>query len=78
VRKRFTPTTGLAFCTAPVGVAGTAPVELAGFSLGSEAIPLALVLWMFLGAGIWVFRRWGRAPGAPASDSAQPAAGVRA
>jgi hypothetical protein len=63
------------FCSAPVGVAGAAPVEFAGFSGGSEALSVTLALWIFLAAGIWIFQRWGRPRGAPAPASARAAAG---
>lgn len=66
------------YCSAPIGVAGAAPVEFAGFTGGSEALSVTLTLWMFLAAGIWIFQRWGRSPGAQAPATGRTAAGRQA
>ncbi len=48
------------FCTAPVGVAGSATVDLAGAPAPGEMTCLVVALGLFCFAGYWVFARWGK------------------
>jgi len=50
-----------ALCGAPVG-GGT--VHFLGVPAPGEAMTLVLALGAFLGAGVWMFRRWGGSSGA--------------
>lgn len=51
---------GAALCGAPVG-GGT--VDFLGVPAPGEALTLVLALGAFLGAGVWMFRRWGGSSG---------------
>ncbi len=62
---------GLAFCGVPMGDAGSVNNMLGIPALG-EALPLALVLGVFLGAGVWMFRRWGKSSAAQAPTETSP------
>ncbi len=68
---------GLAFCGVPAGGAGSVESML-GMPAPGEALSLALALVAFLGAGVWMFRRWGKSPAVQSPEaSPQPAAGPR-
>jgi len=64
---------GVAFCGIPVGNAGATESMLGIPGLG-EALSLTLALGAFLGAGVWMFRRWGKSTATPAltGDSPEP------
>jgi hypothetical protein len=66
---------GLAFCGVPIGDAGSINNMLGMPTLG-EALPLALVLGVFLGAGVWMFRRWGKSSSAPTTTEISPETAV--
>jgi hypothetical protein len=55
------------FCGVPLG-AGSVDL-FGGITLGGS-LPSMLALGAFLGAGIWMFRRWGSSSLAPASEGA--------
>ena len=46
-------------CTVLIGPAVSARVDLVASVPAGESLPLALAVWLFAGAGIWLFRRWG-------------------
>ncbi len=48
------------FCTAPVGVAGSATVDLAGVPAPGEMTCLMVAVGLFCIAGYWVFARLGK------------------
>ena len=48
-------------CGAPAGVGS---VDALGTPAPAEAFTLTLALGVFVGAGVWMFRRWGGSPGA--------------
>ncbi len=54
---------GAAFCGTPVGGAGS--VDMLGTPALGEILPLTLVVGTLVGAGVWMFRRWGKSPTAP-------------
>ncbi len=66
---------GAVLCGAPIGGAGS--VNLLGTPAPGEVLSLTLVLGAFVGAGVWMFRRWGKSPTAPApaDPTPEPAAG---
>lgn len=68
---------GGAFCGAPIG-GGMGPTDMLAASASSEAVSLTLVSGALLGAGIWTFRRWGKAAEALPEDypEARPEDGV--
>ncbi|MEJ7843501.1 MAG: hypothetical protein WKF95_17185 [Rubrobacter sp.] len=49
-----------ALCGAPVG-AGS--IDMLGTPAPAEALTLTLALGVFVGAGVWMFRRWGGSHG---------------
>lgn len=51
------------FCTAPVGVAGSASLDLAGAPAPGEMTCLIIVVSLFFFAGYCVFARWGKTSG---------------
>ncbi len=64
---------GLAFCGVPAGDAGSVGSMLGIPALG-EALALTLALVVFLGAGVWMFRRWGKSSAGRAPEvSPEPA-----
>jgi hypothetical protein len=48
------------FCTAPVGMAGSASLDLAGAPAPGEMTCLIVVSGLFFFAGYWLFARWGK------------------
>ncbi len=58
-----------ALCGAPVG-AGS--VDMLGTPAPAEALTLTLALGVFVGAGVWMFRRWGGSPGANEPSGTSP------
>jgi len=50
-----------ALCGAPVGGGS---IDALGTPAPAEALTLTLALGVFVGAGVWMFRRWGGSPGA--------------
>ncbi len=66
---------GLAFCGIPTGGASSVGNMLAIPGL-SETLALTLALVVFLGVGVWMFRRWGKpSTGQIPETSPKPAAG---
>ena len=61
------------FCTAPVGVAGSASVDLAGAPAPGEMTCLVVAVGLFCMAGYWVFARWGKTAAADPIDTPTPA-----
>lgn len=55
---------GLA-CTAVAGPMVEVPVEFASSASAGEHLPLALAVWAFLGAALWIVQRWGGRPAMP-------------
>jgi hypothetical protein len=51
---------GAALCGAPVGGGS---VDMLGTPAPAEALTLTLAVGVFVGAGVWMFRRWGGSPG---------------
>ncbi len=49
-----------ALCGAPVGGGS---IDALGTPAPAEALTLTLALGVFVGAGVWMFRRWGGSPG---------------
>ncbi len=49
-----------ALCGAPVGGGS---IDALGSPAPAEALTLTLALGVFVGAGVWMFRRWGGSPG---------------
>lgn len=49
---------GVALCGIPIG--GGMPTNMLAASAPGEILSLALMLGGFVGAGIWMFRKWGR------------------
>ena len=47
---------GAALCGVPTGIGS---VDMLGNLSPGEVMPPALVLAVFAGAGVWMFRRWG-------------------
>ncbi len=60
---------GAALCGAPMGGGS---VNLLGTPAPSEVLSLTLVLGVFVGAGVWMFRRWGKSPTTPAPAEPSP------
>ncbi len=60
-----------ALCGAPVG-GGT--IHFLGVPAPGEAMTLVLALGAFLGAGVWMFRRWGGSSGVKAPTVPEAAA----
>ena len=58
-----------ALCGAPVG--GGA-IDALGTPAPAEALTLTLALGVFVGAGVWMFRRWGGSPGASVPSGTSP------
>ena len=58
-----------ALCGAPMGGGS---VNLLGTPAPGEVLSLTLVLGVFVGAGVWMFRRWGKFPTAPAPAEPSP------
>lgn len=58
-----------ALCGAPAGVGS---VDLLGTPATAEAFTLTLALAVFVGAGVWMFRRWGGSPDADAPYGTSP------
>ena len=58
-----------ALCGAPMGGGS---VNLLGTPAPGEVLSLTLVLGVFVGAGVWMFRRWGKTPAAPAPTEPSP------
>ena len=68
---------GLA-CTAVAGPMVEVPVEFASSSVGAgEHLPLALTVWAFVGAAIWIVQRWGGRSSMPASEPLALKRGLR-
>lgn len=63
-------TQGGAFCGVPLGM-GSVNSWLAVPAFG-EALSLALAVGAFAGAGVWMFRRWGRSPVGQADTGTSP------
>ncbi len=65
-----------ALCGAP---AGGGSIEALGTPAPAEALTLTLTLGVFVGAGVWMFRRWGASPGAnePSGPPPEVATGAR-
>ena len=57
---------GLA-CTAVAGPMVEVPVEFTSLGAG-ENLPLALTVWAFLGAAIWIVQRWGGGSARPPAE----------
>lgn len=55
-----------ALCGAPVGGGS---IDALGTPAPAEALTLTLALGVFVGAGVWMFRRWGGSPGVVAEPS---------
>ncbi len=51
----------VALCGAPVGGGS---IDALGTPAPAEALTLTLALGAFVGAGVWMFRRWGGSPSA--------------
>lgn len=66
---------GAVFCGAPTIGLGAGGVT--GESTIDGTLPLVAVLGAFLGAGVWMFRRWGKSPEAQA-PLVEPSPGVAA
>lgn len=49
-----------ALCGAPVGGGS---INALGTPAPTEALTLTLALGVFVGTGVWMFRRWGGSPG---------------
>lgn len=64
----------VALCGAPVG-GGT--VHFLGVPAPGEALTLVLALGAFLGAGVWMFRRWGGSSGVQAPPAPEVATEAR-
>ncbi len=64
---------GAVLCGAPLGGGGS--ISLLGAPAPGELLSLTLVLGVFVGAGVWMFRRWGKSPTAPAEPSPETTAG---
>ena len=62
---------GAAFCGIPLGNAGSTESML-GIPAFGEALSLTLALGAFLGAGVWMFRRWGKPAETPVSPETSP------
>ncbi|HEV2094486.1 MAG TPA: hypothetical protein VGR18_15105 [Rubrobacter sp.] len=58
-----------ALCGAPVGGGS---INALGTPAPAEALTLTLALGVFVGAGVWMFRRWGGSPGANEPSGASP------
>ena len=58
-----------ALCGAPAGVGS---VDALGTPAPAEALTLTLALGVFVGAGVWMFRRWGGSPAAEAPPGTSP------
>ncbi len=59
-----------ALCGAPLGGGS---VNLLGTPAPGEVLSLTLAVAAFVGAGVWMFRRWGNSPTAPtATPPAEP------
>lgn len=58
-----------ALCGAPVGGGS---IEALGTPAPAEALTLTLALGVFVGAGVWMFRRWGGSPGAEELSGTPP------
>ncbi len=67
---------GAALCGAPIGGGTVGSVDLLGIPAPGEFLSLALALGAFLGAGVWVFRRWGKSPTAPTPIEPSPETAV--
>ncbi len=65
-----------ALCGAPVGGGS---IDALGSPAPAEALTLTLALGTFVGAGVWMFRRWGASPGAnePSRPSPEVSTGAR-
>lgn len=66
-----------ALCGAPVGGGS---VNMLGTPAPAEALSLTLAVGVFLGAGVWMFRRWGGSPGVahePSGTSPEVATGAQ-
>lgn len=55
-----------ALCGAPVGGGS---IDALGTPAPAEALTLTLALGVFVGAGVWMFRRWGGSPGVAGKPS---------
>ncbi len=67
-----------AFCGAPT--IGVSSGSMVGSSTVDGILPLLPVLGVFLVAGVWMFRRWGKSPEAqapPGEPSPEVAAGAQ-
>lgn len=66
----------VALCGAPVGGGS---INALGTPAPAEALTLTLALGVFVGAGVWMFRRWGGSPDAnePSGTSPEVATEVR-
>lgn len=58
-----------ALCGAPVGGGS---IDALGTPAPAEALTLTLALGVFVGAGVWMFRRWGGSPGANEPSGTSP------
>ena len=58
-----------ALCGAPLG---SGSVDLLGTPAPGEVLSLTLAMAAFVGAGVWMFRRWGNPPAAPAPTGPSP------
>ncbi len=65
-----------AFCGAPT--IGASSGSMAGSSTVDGILPLVPVLGVFVVAGVWMFRRWGKPPAAPAPTEPSPEAAAGA
>lgn len=61
---------GGALCGAPIG--GGMPTDMLGASAPGEVLSLALVLAGFLGAGVWMFRKWGKSSANSPEEAPEP------
>ena len=64
-----------ALCGAPVGGGS---INALGTPAPAEALTLTLALGVFVGAGVWMFRRWGGSPEAHEPSGPSPEVAIEA